>query len=66
MMAVPVQLGANVDVGTPRELFANSSATAYAPSRDGQRFLLNVPAGAEGAVVSPITVVLNWTGGLRK
>ncbi len=36
----------------------------YAPSADGQRFLINtVPE--EAAAVAPITVVLNWTAGLK-
>jgi len=33
-------------------------------TRDGQRLLINMPA-AEG-VPNPITLVLNWTSGLRK
>jgi hypothetical protein len=33
-------------------------------TRDGQRFLLNVPLDDEAA--SSITVVLNWTAGLKK
>jgi len=33
---------------------------------DGQRFLLNVPAGGESAAAPPITVVLNWAAGLGK
>ena len=61
LMAVPVTLGANVELGTPRELFASPGVTGYAPSADGQRFLLNLPAG-EAASAPPITVVLNWQG----
>ncbi len=39
----------------------------YAPMRDGQRFLVNVPAGGEAAAaVQPITVVTNWQAGLKK
>ena len=66
LMAVPIALGANVEPGTPHELFANAGITGYAPSPDGQRFLVNVPAGGEGAAAPPITVVLNWTAGLKK
>ena len=40
--------------------------TGYAPTRDGQRFLVNAPAGGEGAAAPPITVALNWTAGLKK
>jgi hypothetical protein len=36
----------------------------YDVSLDGQRFLINVPV-AEGSS-SPITLVLNWTAGLKK
>ena len=37
---------------------------AYDVSADGQRFLINtVP---EQATSAPITVVVNWTAGLRK
>jgi hypothetical protein len=32
-------------------------------ARDGQRFLLNVPP--DDAAASSITVVLNWTAGLK-
>ena len=36
----------------------------YDVTRDGQRFLINVPL--EEASASPITVVLSWTAGLKK
>ena len=49
MMAVPIMLGTSVESGTPQELFAKAGITAYAPSADGQRFLVNVPASSEGA-----------------
>ena len=72
LMAVPIALGARVEPGTPQDLFAvvgvqiGAVGTPYAPTRDGQRFLVNVPAGGEGATAPPITVVLNWTAGLKK
>lgn len=65
LMAVPITLGTSVQPGTPQELFANAGITGYAPAADGQRFLLNVPAGGEGATAPPITVVVNWTAGLK-
>ncbi len=68
LMAVSIALGARVEPGTPQALFPVSQVgpvTGYAPSRDGQRFLVNVPAGAEGVAAPPITVVLNWTAGLQ-
>ena len=64
-MAVPMGLGARVEPGTPQALFTAVGLTGYAPTRDGQRFLVNVPAGAEGAAAPPITVVLNWQAGLK-
>jgi Tol biopolymer transport system component len=66
LMAVSVALGASVEIGTPKELFANSGANGFAPSHDGQRFLLDVPAGGGDAVVPQITVVLNWAAALRR
>ena len=65
LMAVPMALGARVEPGTPQALFAAVGLTGYEVARDGQRFLVNVPAGAEGAAAPPITVVLNWTAGLK-
>ena len=69
LMAVAV--GPGPSFGTPMELFPVRIAgrrelarTHYVPSRDGQRFLINTPAGDPAMV--PITVVLNWTAGLKK
>lgn len=61
LMAVPIALGANVEPGSPHELFANARMTSYAPSPDGQRFLVNVPAGAEGAA-RPLRSRSCWGG----
>jgi hypothetical protein len=69
IIAVPIALdaaGAIVEPGTPQELFATEGITGYAPSADGQRFLVNLPAGGEGAAAPPITVVLNWAAGLDR
>jgi len=64
LTAVPVKLGTTVEAGTPQPLFPVFPIAAsyffYVPMRDGQRFLVNVPAGGEGAAVQPITVVTNW------
>jgi Tol biopolymer transport system component len=65
LMAAPVKLGVTVEVGTPQLLFpvftlGPGGNVGYAPMRDGQRFLVNVPAGGEAAVAPPITVVTNW------
>jgi dipeptidyl aminopeptidase/acylaminoacyl peptidase len=77
MMAVPIALGpATVAAGTPQALFPfnlnlalpvrNVPSGVYAPSRDGQRFLVNLPAGGENVGATPVTVVTNWQAGLRK
>jgi Tol biopolymer transport system component len=65
LMAVPITVGTSVAPGTPQPLFASDIA-GYAPSADGQRFLVNVPADGQAPAASPITVVLNWTAGLRR
>ena len=68
LMAVPV--GAGPSFGIPKPLFQTHVPagvswlrTHYVPSRDGQRFLVNV---ATDTVASPITVVLNWSASLNK
>jgi len=70
LMAVPVKLGTTVEAGTPQPLFpvfpVGASFFSYVPMRDGQRFLVNVPAGGEAAVAPPITVVTNWQRGLAQ
>jgi dipeptidyl aminopeptidase/acylaminoacyl peptidase len=71
LMAVPIGLTATVEPGTPQPLFAvtptgPAGSHCYAPSRDGQRFLLTVPAEGETAPASPITVVTNWQAAIKK
>jgi hypothetical protein len=75
LMAVPVKTAASFEAGTPQPLpvtipvpalLGSGSTAGYAPSHDGQRFLVNVPAGGEAAVAPSITVVLNWQAGLPK
>jgi len=56
-------------MSAPKPLFITKVRNYGAPNRyvvapDGQRFLVNAPAG-DGAV-APITVVVNWTSGLKK
>ncbi len=73
LMAVPIKSDAAVEVGTAVPLFearmlngpnpAVGFRVQYDVTRDGQRFLLNVPL--EDAA-SPITVVLNWSAALKK
>jgi len=73
LMAVPIKLGATIEAGTPQPLFPISPVTFgsfpnsfYAPMRDGQRFLLNTPAGGEAGAATPFTVVTNWQAAFKK
>jgi Tol biopolymer transport system component len=66
LIATPITLGANLQIGTPQELFTNAGMTSFVPSRDGQRFLVNVPATGGAAAAAPITVVTNWQAALKK
>jgi Tol biopolymer transport system component len=63
-----LEIGATVPLFKPRLLNGPAAALGfraqYDVTRDGQRFLLNVPV--EDAPTPPITVVLNWTAGLKK
>jgi Tol biopolymer transport system component/predicted Ser/Thr protein kinase len=65
LMATPTSLGAHPQIGTPQEAFTIAGMTSFVPSRDGQRFLVNVPAGG-GTAATPITVVTNWQATLKK
>jgi len=60
--------GANFDVGAIKPLFETRIVLGgryqYAVSEDGQRFLINTAPEQQAA--APITVVLNWTAGLKK
>jgi hypothetical protein len=67
LMAVPVKTGGAFEPGTPEKLFSYAGASTYSAAPDGQRFLVNMPAGVD-AVNSPslLTFVLNWQAGLKK
>ena len=69
MMAASITAGTQFEVGTPQRLFASgvdSSAGTlrrmYTVTRDGKRFLLNVPQHRP----VPLTVVVNWTEELKR
>jgi eukaryotic-like serine/threonine-protein kinase len=69
LMAVDINAGPTFETSTPKPLFATQVSAYNAPSRyvvtaDGQRFLINAPA--EEISQTPITVVMNWTAGLKK
>ena len=66
LMATPVKTAPQFEPGIPAALF-EVSVTGFAPydvAADG-RFLVNTPAPSGGDSSTPITVVLNWTAGLR-
>jgi len=69
LMAVPV--GPGPSFGVPKPLFqtrvpagVDAYRTHYVPARDGQRFLVNTEIGEPAP--NPITVVVNWTAGLKR
>jgi dipeptidyl aminopeptidase/acylaminoacyl peptidase len=68
LMAASVTVGTPLDVGEVTPLFAIRPAgmggSIYQPSRDGKRFLVNQPP-APDTTPTPITVVVNWTAGLK-
>jgi serine/threonine protein kinase len=77
LMEIPVKTGSGssgaFEHGVPQPLFriepvstSVSSTIPYQPSANGERFLVNVQAGGEGTQAPPITIVLNWTAGLKK
>jgi Tol biopolymer transport system component len=67
LMAVPVKLAPTFEPGVAVPLF-DTNVTAYTPYDVGPdgRFLLNTVAAAAAVTASPVTVVLNWEGSLRR
>jgi Tol biopolymer transport system component len=66
LMAVPIKLGTTFEPGVPVPLF-EVRANGFFPydvSPDG-RFLINTPLESE-APAAAMTVVVNWTAGLKK
>jgi Tol biopolymer transport system component len=72
IMSVDVRAsGTTFELSTATVLFeapvdsaTTATANRYDVSADGQRFLVNAPV--ENAGPAPITVVVNWTAGLKK
>ncbi len=72
LMAVDVKEDGNTfTAGSPRALFdmrvfitGSPGASLYDVSNDGQRVLVITPV--EESSPSPLTVVLNWTAGLKR
>ena len=75
LMAVTVKTGSIVDAGPPTRLFATAMSSGlinpgytrnqYAVVADGQRFLIN-QGTATASPTLPVTVVVNWTGGVEE
>ncbi len=68
-MATPVRSGESFEVDAPVSLFEFRAGTTplitpYAVTADGQRFLIN--ALVETEPNAPLTVVVNWTAGVKK
>ena len=71
LMAADVSVvGETFQVGVPRALFAarlnivGNVRNRYAPTADGQRFLLIAPLGRDA--MAPTTVVLNWDADIKR
>lgn len=75
MMAVPVKAVAGTkpsfEAGTPVALFdahmvhSVTNELEHHVTADGKRFLIDTTSGS-GAASPPLTVVTNWTAGLKK
>ncbi len=64
--AVEMNTSHGLNAGTPRPLFQLPEGTGFGwdVSPDGERFLLNVPVIKSSSV--PLSIVVNWTAGLKK
>jgi serine/threonine protein kinase len=61
--------GSSFQVGAVKPLFQTrlgGPRYEYGVSADGHKFLINTAPQQNGATTAPITVVLNWTAGLKK
>lgn len=69
LMSVEIMPGAALVTGTPRMLFQTTIEVVlvvdqYAPTADGQSFLVVEPVESATAQRTPITVVLDWPAAL--
>jgi hypothetical protein len=65
MMSVAIKADASFEAGTPTPLFTSPVPIAnYDAMPDGMRFLILNASGVRGS--NPVSIVLNWTVGLRK
>ena len=71
LLAVTLKAGSALELGVPKVLFQTPiTATSptidqYTVTADGERFVVLAPVDGD-APQSPITVILNWTAGLKK
>jgi hypothetical protein len=73
-MAVEVKTASTFESGPPEELFQTqvsgggnlANIFRYDVAPDGDRFLVLNQIGGGGTDPSPVTVVVNWTAGLKK
>jgi eukaryotic-like serine/threonine-protein kinase len=72
LMAVALSAGSTIHASAPTRLFETRMANRttlgytrnqYVVSGDGQRFLINQPAGEASS--SPVTIVVNWPSALK-
>jgi Tol biopolymer transport system component len=64
LMSVDILPARSIEVGSPRLLFqANCTDLIYSVTRDGQRFLFNVPVKERAS--EPATLVMNWAARLK-
>jgi serine/threonine protein kinase len=68
-MAAEIKTGSSFESSIPQELFTSGVATEFGygfsyTTSDGQRFLLSSPV--ETGDGAPMTIVLDWTAGLKK
>ena len=67
LMAVEVTTGATLQAGVPQPLFEtliSGPFARFAVTANGKRFL--VPAPVSEASSTPVTVVINWTAGIKR
>ena len=73
LMSVPVKTDPTLVAGAPKKLFhtgisdsfsSSNNISGFAVAANGQRFLIDAPLGEQ--IPAPITVMLNWTAGLKR
>ena len=68
LMSVSVQAASTLRTSVPKALFdthmSQNGEWGYDVTPDGQRFVISVPVG--DATPAPISIILNWTAGLRR